>query len=105
MCSGRQAQLGCRFTDLAALPLLSCGHFVRVKLVVSLPWLKTESAHPWQRCFRSGWRGTNTVRVHNSPRAREKQQPRAQPCDQPFAVLEGTSRLGFDAGLLGRAVF
>lgn len=45
------------------------------------------------------------MRVHNSPRAREKQQPRAQPCDQPFPVLEGTSRLGFDAGLFGRAVF
>lgn len=46
MCSGRQAQLGWRFTDLAALPLLSCGHFINVKSkynVVSLPWLKTES--------------------------------------------------------------
>lgn len=39
------------------------------------------------------------------PRAREKQQPWAQPCDQPFAALEGTTRLSLDAGLLGRAVF
>lgn len=43
--------------------------------------------------------------MHDSPRAREKQQPWARPCDQHFVVLEGTTGVGFDVELLGRAVF
>lgn len=43
--------------------------------------------------------------MHDSPRAKEKQQPWARPCDQHFVVLEGTTGVGFDVELLGRAVF
>lgn len=43
--------------------------------------------------------------MHDSPRAREKQQPWARPCDQHFVVLEGTTGVGFDVELLGRAGF